>query len=149
MFENLDVNMVVQQLKKESALPETMGLMIPYSIQPITKNIWNYIHTIEVVTEVMGTVLLLNFVPVNFFSLTGIPLISEIANENESINLGNLFSAARVKEWLIKGLMPKAEKYEALIEHHYGPFYSLKPEKNYKHRQYHFYIRWNCIYSVR
>ena len=38
-FKNLDADLVVQQGTTESALPETMGLMIPYSAQPIAKNI--------------------------------------------------------------------------------------------------------------
>ena len=36
-FKNLDADLVVQQSKTESALPETMGLMIPYSAQPIAE----------------------------------------------------------------------------------------------------------------
>ena len=74
-----------------------MGLRIPYFKQPITKNIWNYIHTNEGVTKIMGTVLLFNFVPVIFSSISGIPLKSEIVNEYESINQKNPLSAARVK----------------------------------------------------
>ena len=128
-FENLDADLVVQQSTTESALPETMGLMIPYSAQPIAKNIWNSLRTIEGVTEVMGTVLLWNFAPGKFFSVSGIPLQSGIENENESKNPQNLIGPARVKEWLIKGRMPKAGKYEALVERHYGAFYGLKPGK--------------------
>ena len=36
-FKNLDADLVVQQSKTESALPGTMGLMIPYSAQPIAE----------------------------------------------------------------------------------------------------------------
>ena len=80
-FENLDADLVVQQSTTESALPETMGLMIPYSAQPIAKNIWNSLRTIEGVTEVLGTVLLWNFTPGKFFSVSGIPLQSGIIIE--------------------------------------------------------------------
>ena len=127
-FKNLAADLVVQQGTTESALPETMGLMIPYSAQPIAENKWNSLRTIEGVTEVMGTVLLWNFAPGKFFSVSGIPLQSAIENENE--NPENLIGPAKVKEWLIKGRMPKAGKYEALVERHYGAFYSLKPGKS-------------------
>ena len=49
-FKNLDADLVVQQSKTESALPETMGLMIPYSAQPIAENKWNSLRNIEGVT---------------------------------------------------------------------------------------------------
>jgi hypothetical protein len=120
--------MLVQQGATESALPETMVLMIPYSAQPIAKNIWNSLRTIEGVTEVLGKVLLSNFAPGKFFSVSGIPLQSGI--ENERKNPKNLLGHARVKEWMIKGRMPKAGKYEALVERHYGAFYGLKPGKS-------------------
>jgi len=68
-FKNLAADLVVQQGTTESALPETMGLMIPYSAQPIAENKWNSLRTIEGVTEVMGTVLLWNFAPGKFFSV--------------------------------------------------------------------------------
>ena len=126
-FKNLAADLVVQQSTTESALPETMGLMVPYSAQPIAEKNWNSLRTIEGVTEVMGTVLLWNFTPGKFFSVSGIPLKSGIENENE--NPKNLIGPARVKEWLIKGRMPKAGKNEALVERHYGAFYSLKPGK--------------------
>ena len=72
-FKNLDADLVVQQGRTESALPETMGLMIPYSAQLIAEKNWNSLRTIEGVTEVMGTVLLWNFSPGKFFSVSGIP----------------------------------------------------------------------------
>ena len=128
-FKNLDADLVVQQGRTESALPETMGLMIPYSAQLIAEKNWNSLRTIEGVTEVMGTVLLWNFSPGKFFSVSGIPLQSAIENENETTNPENLIGPAIVKEWLIKGRMPKAGKYEALVERHYGAFYNLKPGK--------------------
>ncbi len=128
-FKNLDADLVVQQGRTESALPETMGLMIPYSAQLIAEKNWNSLRTIEGVTEVMGTVLLWNFSPGKFFSVSGIPLQSAIENENETTNPENLIGPAIVKEWLIKGRMPKAGKYETLVERHYGAFYNLKPGK--------------------
>ena len=116
-FKNLAADLVVQQSTTESALPENMGLMVPYSAQPIAEKNWNSLRTIEGVTEVMGTVLLWNLAPGKFFSVSGIPLKSGIENENE--NPKNLIGPARVKEWLTKGRMPKAGKYEALVERHY------------------------------
>jgi ABC-type antimicrobial peptide transport system permease subunit len=128
-FKNLAADLVVQQGTTKSTLPETMGLMIPYSAQPIAEETWNSLSTIEGVTEVMGTVLLWNFAPGKFFSVSGIPLKSGIENGNETKIQVNLIGPARVKEWLIKGRMPKPGKYEALVERHYGAFYSLKPGK--------------------
>ena len=147
-FENLDADLVVQQSTTESALPETMGLMIPYSAQPIAKNIWNSLRTIEGVTEVMGTVLLWNIAPRNFFSVSGIPLQSGIENENESKNLENLIGPVRVKEWLIKGRMPKAGKYEVCRTSLWSVLWA-ETWKNYKHQRYHFYNKRNRRYSER
>ena len=93
-FKIPDADLVVQQGTTEFSLPETMELMIPYSAQPIAKNIWNSLRTIEGVTEVMGTVLLWNIAPRNFFSVSGIPLQSGI--ENESKNPENLIGPTRV-----------------------------------------------------
>ena len=80
-FKSLDADLVVQKGTTGSTLPETMGLMILYSAQPIAKNIWNSLRTIEGVTEVLGTVLLWNFTPGKFFSVSGIPLQSGIIIE--------------------------------------------------------------------
>ena len=57
-FENVDTDLLFQQGTTESVLPETMWLMIRYSTQPIAKNIWNSLRTIESATEFMGKVLL-------------------------------------------------------------------------------------------
>lgn len=115
---------MVQQSKTESALPGTMGLMIPYSAQPIAEKKWSIFRNIEGVTQVMGTVLLWNFAPRKFFSVSGIPL-GPGNNEPQK----SLIGPGRVSEWLIKGRMPVAGKHEALVERHYGAFYRLKPGK--------------------
>ena len=72
----------------------------------------------------MGTVLLWNFAPRKFFSVSGIPL-GPGNNEPQK----SLIGPGRVSEWLIKGRMPVAGKHEALVERHYGAFYRLKPGK--------------------
>ncbi len=72
----------------------------------------------------MGTVLLWNFAPGKFFSVSGIPL-GPGNNEPQK----SLIGPGRVSEWLIKGRMPVAGKHEALVERHYGAFYHLKPGK--------------------
>ena len=56
-----------QQGTTESAEPENMWLMIPYSVKPILKNVWNSLLTIEGVVEVMRMVLLWNFAPGKIF----------------------------------------------------------------------------------
>jgi hypothetical protein len=124
-FKIPDADLVVQQGTTESKMPENMGMMISYSAQPIAKDSWNSLRTIEGATEVLGTVLIWKFAPRKFFSVSGIPLQSGIENENESKNLENMIGPARFKEWLIKGRMPKAGKYEALVERYYGAFYGL------------------------
>ncbi len=118
-FRNLDADLVVQQGPTQSALPEKMGLMLPYSAQPMDRDQWTALGEAPGVTAVLGSVLLWNFAPGKFFSVSGIPLDAE----NSAIGPG------RVGEWLFKGRMPKAGKQEALVERHYGAFYRLKPGK--------------------
>lgn len=116
-FKGLDADLVVQQGPTESALPETMGLMLPYSAQPIPHNRWSNMGEISGVTAIMGSVLLWHFAPGKFFSVSGVPLNAK----TEAIGPG------RVGEWLIKGRMPAEGAHEAVVERHYGAFYRLKP----------------------
>lgn len=118
-FKHLDADLVVQQGPTQSALPEKMGLMLPYSAQPIDREQWTALGRAPGVTAVLGSVLLWNFAPGKFFSVSGIPLDTEIS----------AIGPGRVREWLIKGRMPQAGKHEVLVERHYGAFYRLKPGK--------------------
>ena len=68
LCDNLDANLLFHQRTTESAILENMGVMIPYSTQLITKKYLELLRTIECVTEVMGTALILNFLPVKIFS---------------------------------------------------------------------------------
>ena len=98
--------------------------------------------------EVLGTVLLWNLAPGKVFSVSGIPLQSGIENENESKNLENLIGPVRVKEWLIKGRMPKAGKYEVCRTSLWSVLWA-ETWKNYKHQRYHFYNKRKHRYSAR
>jgi putative ABC transport system permease protein len=116
-FRNLGADLIVQRGTVEKAVPKTMGIMLPYSAQPILPAELARLGTESGVSRAEGFVLLWNFGAGRFYSISGIPF------DSNAPSLG----PGRVREWLIKGRLPAPGSDEILVERHYGAFYRLDP----------------------
>ena len=116
-FRNLGADLIVQRGTVEKAVPKAMGIMLPYSAQPILPAELARLAAEPGVSRAEGFVLLWNFGAGQFYSISGIPL------DPKAPALG----PARVREWLIKGRLPTPGSNEILVERHYGAFYRLDP----------------------
>jgi putative ABC transport system permease protein len=120
-FRNLGANLIVQRSATKTAVPKEMGIMLPYSAQPITEDELARLAAEPGVTQSAGFVLLWNFGAGRFYSISGIPL------DANAPALG----PGRIREWLIKGRLPAAGKAEVAVERHYGAFYRLEPGSSF------------------
>ena len=116
-FRNLSTDLIVQRAATQSALPKQMGIMLPYSAQPITGEELMRLSAEEDVEQAAGFVLLWNFGSGRFFSISGIP------HDDGTPTLG----PGKARDWLIKGRLPARGARELLVERHYGAFYRLEP----------------------
>ena len=116
-FRSLSADLIVQRSATQAALPRQMGLMLPYSAQPISGEELRRLAGEAGVQQAGGFVLLWNFGTGRFFSVSGIPF------DAGTPPLG----PARAREWLIKGRLPAPGAEELLVERHYGAFYRLDP----------------------
>ena len=116
-FRNLGADLIVQRSATQSALPKEMGIMLPYSAQPITPDELKRLSAEPGVTQAAGFVLLWNLGGGRFYSISGIPL------DANAPALG----PGRAREWLIAGRLPAPGQAELLVERHYGAFYRLAP----------------------
>jgi putative ABC transport system permease protein len=116
-FRNLGADLIVQRSATQTAVPKEMGLMLPYSAQPIMPTELTRLAAEPGVTQAAGFVLLWNFGAGRFYSISGIPL------DQNAPGLG----PSRVRDWLIKGRLPAQGAREVLVERHYGAFYRLEP----------------------
>jgi putative ABC transport system permease protein len=116
-FRDLGADLIVQRSATQSSVPKAMGVMLPYSAQPITADEFARLRAEPGVAQAAGFVLLWNFGVGKFYSLSGISL------EPGAAALG----PGRVVEWLIKGRLPTRGAKELLVERHYGAFFKLDP----------------------
>lgn len=116
-FRNLGADLIVQRGTIENAVPKAMGIMLPYSAQPILPKELARLASEPGVSRAEGFVLLWNFGAGRFYSISGIPLGSNAPS----------LGPGRVREWLIKGRVPTPGSAEILVERHYGAFYRLDP----------------------
>jgi putative ABC transport system permease protein len=116
-FRNLGADLIVQRNAVQSAVPKEMGIMLPYSAQPIAPDEFARLGAEPGVSQSAGFVLLWNLGAGRFYSISGIP----IGPETPALGPG------RVREWLISGRLPAADATEILVERHYGAFYRLDP----------------------
>ena len=116
-FRNLGADLIVQRSATQTALPKEMGIMLPYSAQPITPDEFKRLAAEPGVTQAAGFVLLWNLGGGRFYSISGIPL------DANAPALG----PGRARDWLIAGRLPQPGKTELLVERHYGAFYRLQP----------------------
>ncbi|MFD2181728.1 ABC transporter permease [Rhodoplanes azumiensis] len=116
-FRSLGADLIVQRSAVQSAVPKDMGVMLPYSAQPIAPEEFDRLAREPGVTQAGGFVLLWNLGAGRFYSISGIPLDTTTA----------ALGPARVRDWLYQGRLPEPGKHELLVERHYGAFYRLAP----------------------
>lgn len=118
-FRSLSADLIVQRSATKAAMPKQMGVMLPYSAQPITAAELDRLSLEAGVEKAGGFVLLWNFGAGRFFSISGLDFKASPP----------LLGPARIAKWLFKGRLPEAGKNELLVERHYGAFYRYKPGK--------------------
>ena len=101
-FRNIGADLIVQRSATQTAVPKEMGIMLPYSAQPITPDELTRLAAEPGVSQAAGFVLLWNFGAGRFYSISGIPL------DQSAPALG----PGRVREWLFKGRLPEPGKPE-------------------------------------
>jgi putative ABC transport system permease protein len=116
-FRNLGADLIVQRTATQSAVPKQMGIILPYSAQPIARQELDRLAREPGVAQAAGFVLLWNLGAGRFFSISGIPL------DDGAPAIG----PGRARDWLIKGRLPTRGTHEILVERHYGAFYRLAP----------------------
>ena len=116
-FRNLGADLIVQRNAVQTAVPKDMGVMLPYSAQPITSDEFTRLAAEPGVTQSAGFVLLWNLGAGRFYSISGIPLAADAP----------ALGPGRVREWLYKGRLPLPGTSEIVVERHYGAFYRLDP----------------------
>jgi ABC-type antimicrobial peptide transport system permease subunit len=118
-FRNLGADLIVQRSALQSAVPKQMGIILPYSAEPIASAEVRRLAAEPGVTQSAGFVLLWNLGKGSFVSISGIPL------GPNALALG----PGRVRNWLYQGRLPAPGSHEVLVERHYGAFYRLTPGK--------------------
>src|SRR5476651_1830716 len=73
-FRNLGADLIVQRSATQSAVPKQMGIMLPFSAQPITSEELGRLAAEPGVAQAAGFVLLWNLGSGSFYSISGIPL---------------------------------------------------------------------------
>jgi ABC-type antimicrobial peptide transport system permease subunit len=116
-FRNLGADLIVQRSAVQSAVPKDMGIILPYSAEPITTDELKRLAAEPGVSQAAGFVLLWNLGKGRFISMTGVPLGADAP----------ALGPGKVKQWLIAGRLPEAGAREVLVERHYGAFFQLKP----------------------
>jgi ABC-type antimicrobial peptide transport system permease subunit len=116
-FRNLGADLIVQRSAMQSAVPKEMGIILPYSAEPITSDELKRLAAEPGVSQAAGFVLLWNLGKGRFVSITGVPL---------SVDAPAL-GPGKVRNWLINGRLPNPGAREVLVERHYGAFFQLKP----------------------
>lgn len=116
-FKSLSADLLVQRSATEDAVPNRMGVILPYSAQPITSAEMTRLAGEDGVEAAGGFVLLWNLGDGRFYSISGLDLAAGAP----------LLGPAKVRDWMFKGRMPNPASHEILIERHYGAFYQIKP----------------------
>jgi len=116
-FKSLSADLLVQRSATEEALPGEMGVILPYSAQPITSAELERMSQEDGIEAASGFVLLWNFGTGRFFSISGLDFAAPPP----------LLGPAKVHDWLFKGRLPNPGSFEIAVERHYGAFYRIKP----------------------
>jgi ABC-type antimicrobial peptide transport system permease subunit len=116
-FRNLGADLIVQRSAMQSAVPKEMGIILPYSAEPIASDEFKRLAAEPGVVKAAGFVLLWNLGKGRFVSITGVPLAADAP----------ALGPGKVRNWLIAGRLPNPGAREVLVERHYGAFFQLKP----------------------
>ncbi|HTT48328.1 MAG TPA: ABC transporter permease [Pseudolabrys sp.] len=116
-FRNLGADLIVQRSAVQSAVPKDMGIILPYSAEPITSDELKRLAAEPGVSQAAGFVLLWNLGKGRFISITGVPFGPDAP----------ALGPGKVSQWLIQGRLPNAGAREVLVERHYGAFFRLTP----------------------
>jgi len=116
-FRNLGADLIVQRSAMQSAVPKDMGIILPYSAEPISSDELRKLSAEPGVTQAAGFLLLWNLGKGRFISISGISL------NPDAPALG----PGKIRNWLIAGRLPLAGAREVLVERHYGAFFRLAP----------------------
>lgn len=116
-FKSLSADLLIQRSATEDSVPNQMGVILPYSAQPITTSELDRMAQEEGIEAASGFVLLWNFGAGRFFSISGLDF-----DATEP-----LLGPDKVRDWLFKGRLPNAGSFEVMVERHYGAFYRIKP----------------------
>jgi ABC-type antimicrobial peptide transport system permease subunit len=114
-FRNLGADLIVQRSATQSAVPKEMGIILPYSAEPITTDELQRLAAEPGVSQAAGFVLLWNLGKGRFISITGVPLAANAP----------ALGPGRIRNWLIQGRLPTPGAREVLVERHYGAFFQL------------------------
>jgi ABC-type lipoprotein release transport system permease subunit len=116
-FRNLGADLIVQRSATQAAVPKEMGIILPYSAEPITTDELRRLAAEPGVSQAAGFVLLWNLGKGRFVSISGVPL----GDDAPALGPG------KVSKWLIQGRLPNRGTREVVVERHYGAFFQLKP----------------------
>ena len=116
-FRNLGADLIVQRSAMQSAVHKEMGIILPYSAEPIASDEFKRLAAEPGVAQAAGFVLLWNLGKGRFVSITGVSLAADAP----------ALGPGKVRNWLIAGRLPNPGAREVLVERHYGAFFQLKP----------------------
>jgi FtsX-like permease family/MacB-like periplasmic core domain len=116
-FRNLGADLIVQRSATQNEVPKQMGIILPYSAEPITTDELKRLAAEPGVSEAAGFVLLWNLGKGRFVSITGVPLAADAP----------ALGPGKIRKWLFKGRLPNPGAREVLVERHYGAFFRLEP----------------------
>jgi ABC-type antimicrobial peptide transport system permease subunit len=116
-FRNLGADLIVQRSATRNEVPRQMGIILPFSAEPIRTDELKKLSTEPGVREAAGFLLLWNLGKGRFVSITGVPLGPDAP----------ALGPGKIRKWLIQGRLPNAGAREVLVERHYGAFFRLAP----------------------
>ena len=116
-FRNLGADLIVQRSATQTAVPKEMGIILPFSAEPITADELKRLAVEPGVSQAAGFVLLWNMGKGRFISITGVPLAADAP----------ALGPGKIRNWLIQGRLPTPSTREVLVERHYGAFFRLAP----------------------
>ena len=116
-FKSLSADLLVQRSATKQALPDQMGVILPYSAQPISKSEQMQLATEQGIAAENGFVLLWNLGRGRFYTISGLDLAAGPP----------YLGPAKIRDWMFKGRIARPASHEVVVERHYGAFYRIKP----------------------
>ena len=116
-FKSLSADLLVQRSATKQALPDQMGVILPYSAQPISRAEQERLANEDGVSAENGFVLLWNLGRGRFYTISGLDLAADPP----------YLGPAKIRDWMFKGRIARPASHEVVVERHYGAFYRIKP----------------------